>query len=56
MQQAGVIVFNTFGQQGGTDIFVFNGTAANDNISVTNGGVFGGITLGDTVNGRYSPT
>lgn len=50
MQQAGVIVFNTFGQQGGTDSFFFNGTAGNDNISVTNGGVFGGITLSDTVN------
>jgi hypothetical protein len=50
MQQAGVVVFNTFGQQGGTDSFVFNGTAANDNISVTNGGVFGGITLSDTIN------
>jgi hypothetical protein len=53
MQQAGVVVFNAFGQQGGTDSFVFNGTAGNDNIAVTNGSFtgFGGITLSDTVNG-----
>ncbi len=51
MQQAGVVVFNAFGQQGGTDSFIFNGTPANDHISVVNGGVFGGITLSDTVNG-----
>jgi hypothetical protein len=51
MQQAGVVVFNAFGQQGGTDSFVFNGTPSDDNISMINGGVFGGVTLSDTVNG-----
>jgi hypothetical protein len=51
MQQGGVVVFNTFGQQGGTDSFVFNGTPSDDQISMNNGGVFGGVTLSDTVNG-----
>lgn len=51
MQQAGVVVFNTFGQQGGTDSVVFNGMPSSENINMNNGGVFGGVTLIDTANG-----
>jgi hypothetical protein len=52
VQQSGTVVFNAFGQQGGTDSFIFNSTGQNDAISLTNGGVFGGVTLSDTVAGQ----
>jgi hypothetical protein len=52
MNQGNTVVFNAFGQQGGTDDFVFNGTSQSNAISVNNGGVFGGITVGNTVAGQ----
>jgi hypothetical protein len=51
MQQSGIVAFNTFGQQGGNDNFVFNSTSANNAISVFKGGFFSGVTLSDTANG-----
>jgi Ca2+-binding RTX toxin-like protein len=51
MQQSGLMAFNAFGQQGGSDSFVFNTTTANNSVSVVNGGVFGGQGLSDTANG-----
>ncbi len=52
VQQSGTLVVNAFGQQGGTDSFVFNSTGQNDAISLSNGGVFGGVTLSDNATGQ----
>ncbi|HEX3151629.1 MAG TPA: hypothetical protein VHR66_26380 [Gemmataceae bacterium] len=51
MNQVGGVVFNVFGQQGGTDTFVFNSPAANNVIQVNPGGIFGGLVLSDIANG-----
>ncbi|HWB14006.1 MAG TPA: DUF4214 domain-containing protein [Pirellulales bacterium] len=52
INQHNEVVFNAFGQVGGTDDFVFNGTAGNDAIAVTLGGAFPGPLVSNVVAGQ----
>ena len=51
MAQASLLRYNTFGQVGGTDSFVFNGTTGSDSVGVV-AGFSSGLFIGDTVNGQ----
>ncbi len=53
MGQASLLRFNDFSQIGGTDSFVYHGTAADDTIGVGSTGP-GGIAITNTVNGLLS--
>jgi hypothetical protein len=51
MAQLSVLIFNIFGQQGGNDSFIFNGTNGADSINVGNLGA-GAIFITNTFNGQ----
>jgi Ca2+-binding RTX toxin-like protein len=50
MGKGSQLVFNQFGQQGGADAFVFNGSAGGDAVLVSDAGP-GGVAIGNTLNG-----